>query len=216
MTSPVGRLFSILALACGVGASALTAQTAAQAAAGTFAGLPAAHLAAGDDVVVVVFQEKELSARVYVDGQNQIALPRIGSIVVSGLTSDMLRDTVRSRYALFLRDPSVDVRALRRVTVNGAVLKPDVYYVDPSLTLRDVVARAGGVTSEGDTRRVTIVRGSDATRFPKWQETAEGQTELRSGDEVVVGRRSWAAINVGSLIGVAGVLTSLAIAFLRH
>jgi protein involved in polysaccharide export with SLBB domain len=212
MTSPVARLFSILALACGLGAPALSAQ----AVAGTVTGLPVAHLAAGDDVVVVVFQEKELSARVYVDGRNQITLPRIGSLVVSGLTSDMLRDTVRSRYAAFLRDPSVDVRVLRRVTVNGAVLKPDVYYVDPSLALRDVVARAGGVTGEGDTRRVMIVRGSEATRFPNWQETAEGQTELRSGDEVVVGRRSWAAINVGSLIGVAGVLTSLAIAFLRH
>jgi polysaccharide export outer membrane protein len=212
MTSPVGRLFSILALGCIVAAPAL----AAQAAAGTVASLPAAHLAAGDDVVVVVFQEKELSARVYVDGQNQIALPRIGSIDVAALTSDMLRDTVRSRYATFLRDPSVDVRALRRVTVNGAVLKPDVYYVDPSLTLRDVIARAGGVTSEGDTRTVMIVRGSDATRFPTWQETSQGQTELRSGDEVVVGRRSWVAINVGALIGVAGVLTSLAIAFLHH
>ncbi len=125
----------MLALASGIGAPILAAQSAG----GTVAGLPASHLAAGDDVVVVVFQEKELSARVYVDGQNQIELPRIGTIGVASLTSDMLRDTVRSRYAAFLRDPSVDVRALRRVTVNGSVLKPDVYYVDPSLTLRDVI-----------------------------------------------------------------------------
>ena len=38
------------------------------------AGLPSARLAPGDDVVVVVFQEKELSARVYVDDRSQITL----------------------------------------------------------------------------------------------------------------------------------------------
>jgi polysaccharide export outer membrane protein len=178
--------------------------------------LPAARLAAGDDVVVVVFQEKELSARVYVDGRNQIALPRLGVFDVGAMTSEMLRDTVRARYATFLREPSVDVRALRRVTVNGAVLKPDVYYVDPSMTLRDVIARSGGVTSEGSPRNVSIVRGAQATPYPNWSETEQGLTELRSGDQIVVGRRSWVAVNAGALIGVAGVLTSLAIAFLRH
>lgn len=178
--------------------------------------LPAARLAAGDDVVVVVFQEKELSARVYVDGRNQIALPRLGVFDVGAMTSEMLRDTVRARYATFLREPSVDVRALRRVTVNGAVLKPDVYYVDPSMTLRDVIARSGGVTSEGNPRSVNVVRGAEVTPYPNWSETEQGLTELRSGDEIVVGRRSWVAVNVGALVGVAGVLTSLAIAFLRH
>jgi polysaccharide export outer membrane protein len=177
---------------------------------------PVARLAAGDDVVVVVFQEKELSARVYVDGRNQIALPRLGVFDVGDMTSEMLRDTVRARYATFLRDPSVDVRALRRVTVNGAVLKPDVYYVDPSMTLRDVIARSGGVTSDGSVHNVSIVRGAHATAYPRWSETEQGLTEMRSGDEIVVGRRSWIALNSGALIGVAGVLTSLAIAFLRH
>lgn len=177
---------------------------------------PSARLAAGDDVVVVVFQEKELSARVYVDDRNQIALPRLGVFDVGGMTSEMLRDSVRARYATFLRDPSVDVRALRRITVNGAVLKPDVYYVDPSMTLRDVIARSGGVTSEGSMRRVSVVRGAQATAYPNWSDSQEGLVELRSGDQVVVGRRSWIALNSGALLGVAGLLSSLAIAFLRH
>jgi polysaccharide export outer membrane protein len=202
----------LLALAGGIAAPAILAQTPA----GSTAGLPPAHLAAGDDVVVVVFQEKDFSARVYVDGQNQIALPRVGVIDVGALTTEMLRDTIRARFATFLRDPSVDVRALRRVTVNGAVLKPDVYYVDPALTLRDVVARAGGITAEGSTQNVIIVRGAAVMRFPDWDHTAEGQTELRTGDEVVVGRRSWILLNIGAVVGVAGVLTSLAIAFLHH
>ncbi len=202
----------LLALAGGIAAPAILAQTPA----GSTAAAPPAHLAAGDDVVVVVFQEKDFSARVYVDGQNQITLPRLGTINVGSLTTEMLRDTVRARFAAFLRDPSVDVRALRRITVNGAVLKPDVYYVDPALTLRDVIARAGGITAEGAISQVAIVRGSELTRYPNWDHTAQGQTELRTGDEVVVGRRSWILLNIGAVVGVAGVLTSLAIAFLHR
>jgi polysaccharide biosynthesis/export protein VpsN len=205
------RAFAPFVIATLLAAGAATAQTLQSSA----AGLPA-RLAAGDDVVVVVFQEKELSARVYVDGRNQIALPRLGVFDVGAMTTDMLRDTVRARYATFLRDPSVDVRALRRVTVNGAVLKPDVYYVDPSMTLRDVIARSGGVTSEGSPRKVSLVRGARATAYPNWSDGEQGLTEMRSGDEIVVGRRSWLALNTGALVGVAGVVTSLAIAFLRH
>ena len=146
--------------------------------------LPGARLAAGDDVVVVVFQEKELSARVYVDGRNQIALPRLGVFDVGSMTTDMLRDTVRARYATFLREPSVDVRALRRVTVNGAVLKPDVYYVDPSLTLRDVIARSGGVTSEGNTHKVTVreaLQSTSISRMERFRAGAHRAAVGRSG-----------------------------------
>jgi polysaccharide export outer membrane protein len=177
---------------------------------------PSGVLAPGDDVIVAVFQEKELSARVYVDDRSQIALPRLGVLDVGSLTSDMLRDTVRARYSEFLRDPSVDVRALRRITVNGSVLKPDVYFVDPSMALRDVIARSGGVTSEGDPKKVKLVRGVTSTSYSHWTETAEGETQLRSGDEVVVGRRAWYVLNAGALLGVAGLVTTLAITFVRH
>lgn len=177
---------------------------------------PAGHLAPGDDVVVLVFQERDLSGRSYVDDHGQIVLPRIGPIDASTLTAAMLRDTVRTRYAGFLRDPSVDVRALRRVTVNGAVLKPDVYFIDPSMTLRDAIARAGGVTPEGDYNTVTLVRDAHAQRYADWMTTDTGATELRSGDEIVISRRSWLTLNVGTLVAIGGVLTSLAIAFIHH
>jgi len=176
---------------------------------------PLAHLAAGDDVVVIVFREQELSGRGFVDERNQLALPRMGLLNVGNMTAEMLRDTIRARYSSFLRDPSVDVRALRRVTVNGSVLKPDVYFVDPSMLLRDVIARAGGITPEGDLHSVSIVRGGNGTRYPNWSETGQGQTALRSGDQILVGRRSWLSLNVGAVVGIAGLLTSLLIALKR-
>src|SRR4051794_38612246 len=123
----VHRLWIALSAACYVAISSATAQS--PSADPASAAAPLAHLAAGDAVVVVVFGEKERSGRPLVDDRNHIALPRLPLLDVSRLTADMLRDTIRVRYASFLRDPSVDVRALRRVTVNGSVLKPDVYFV---------------------------------------------------------------------------------------
>jgi protein involved in polysaccharide export with SLBB domain len=218
MTSPARRgipqsfhsLWITLSAACLVASLA-----AAQTPAAEPNDVPPAHLAAGDDVVVVVFREKDLSSRAFVDERNQLALPRLALLDVGRLTADMLRDTIRARYSGFLRDPSVDVRALRRVTVNGSVLKPDVYFVDPSMMLRDVIARAGGVTPEGDLKRVYLVRGGTSTVFPDWSGSAQGQTALRSGDEILVGRRSWVSLNFGAVVGVAGLLTSLLIAFRR-
>jgi len=210
---PQRRLWITVSLGCVLSASAALGQMAM--ARQTTAVIPLAHLAAGDDVVVIVFREKELSGRSFVDERNQIALPRLGLLDVSALTTDMLRDTIRARYSTFLRDPSVDVRALRRVSVNGSVLKPDVYFVDPSMLLRDVVARAGGVTPDGDLKKVSVVRDGAVTAYPNWSESSEGQTPLRSGDEVLVGRRSWVSLNIGAVIGVAGLLTSLLIAFKR-
>jgi protein involved in polysaccharide export with SLBB domain len=203
------RLWTLVPAACLVAASLAGGQTPVD------APTPLAHLAAGDDVVVIVYREQELTGRAFVDERNQIALPRLPLLDVSRLTADMLRDTIRARYSSFLRDPSVDVRALRRVTVNGSVLKPDVYFVDPSMMLRDVIARAGGVTPEGSMRGVSLVRGGTSTRYPDWSETQQGQTPLRSGDQILVARRNWVSLNVGAVVGIAGLLTSLLVAFRR-
>src|ERR1700710_2291139 len=97
------RLWFTVPFACLVVASSTVGQVPAN-------GLtvaPPAHLAAGDDVVVAVFREKDLGARVFVDERNQLPPPRIGLVDVGLLTADMLRDTIRARYSGFLRDPSV-------------------------------------------------------------------------------------------------------------
>ena len=179
-------------------------------------GVATPHLMIGDRVVVKVWPEVKLSDTAVVDDRGQINLPHVGSIGVLALDYDGLRDTLRARYASFLRSPVIDVIAFRRVTVNGAVGKPDVYMIDVASTIRDVIARAGGVAPYGDTHRVSILRGGQTIAATNWDQAgAASQYQLQSGDVILVGRRPWWVDNIGTVTGIAGLVASLAFTLLR-
>lgn len=173
------------------------------------------RLAVGDRVIVRVWPEVKLSDTVVVDERGEINLRHIGSIAVLSFDYDRLRDTLRSRYATFLRSPVIDVIAFRRVTVNGAVGKPDVYMIDQTSTIRDVIARAGGIAPNGDAHKVEILRGGERIAAKKWDQPDAVVEQLRSGDVILVGRRPWWVENLGTITGVAGVTASIAFTLLR-
>jgi polysaccharide export outer membrane protein len=143
-------------------------------------------------------------------------LPKIGIVKASALTIGEFRDTVRTRFAEYFRDAPIELVVLRRVAVNGEVAKPNVYYVDVTTTLRDVIARAGGITEAGNARKVTIVRGGQRIVVPNWQQDRSASSDLRSGDQVVVGRRSWLAMNALPALSVTTVVASLIISLARR
>jgi Periplasmic protein involved in polysaccharide export len=169
---------------------------------------------AGDRIVVKVYRELELSDTLLVMADGTITLPRVG-VVHAEMPIAALADTVRARYGKFLRNPSVELVVLRRVSVNGEVLKPDVYYVDVSMTLRDVIARAGGVTADGSDGRVDIVRRGQRIHIPNWQDDYTRASDLESGDQIVVGRRSWLSRNAFSAISSLGLIVSLFVTLRR-
>jgi len=175
----------------------------------------APRLAVGDRVIVKVWPEIKLSDTVVVDERGEISLRHVGSIGVLALDYDHLRDTLRARYATFLRSPVIDVIAFRRVTVNGAVGKPDVYMIDQTSTIRDVIARAGGIAPNGDTHKVEILRGAERIPAQNWDRPDAVVEQLHSGDVVLVGRRPWWVENLGVMTGVAGVVASIAFTLLR-
>lgn len=169
-----------------------------------------AIVGAGDRLVIKVFREPTLSDAVIVDSRGDIVFPKIGQVHVSGLSILSVQDTLRARFGKFLREPAVDVNVLRRVIVNGEVLRPGVYYVDiGTATLRDVVALAGGVSPYGHTDRVGVVREGRRIAVDDWERSELPVADLQSGDQVVVGRRSWLALNLGTVVGAVGLLSSI-------
>ena len=175
-----------------------------------------ATVQAGDKISLKVYRELELSdSSVMVNADGSIVLARIGRLQATGLTISALTDTVRARYARFLRNPAVELVVLRRVAVNGEVMKPNVYYVDVATTLRDVIARAGGITPDGSSGRVDIVRRGERTRVANWQDDFTLASDLSSGDQIIVGRRPWFSRNAFSAISSFGLLVSLYVTLRR-
>lgn len=169
----------------------------------------------GDLVAVKVYREPDLSDTVTVDADGAIVLARIGVLNVAKLPIGVLADTLRARYAKFLRKPDVELSVLRRIVVNGEVARPNVYYVDVITTLRDVIARAGGVTDAGDDARLDVIRHGVRVRVANWQDDTTLASELDSGDQIVVNRKSWFSRNAFSALSAVAVVVSLYISLRR-
>jgi protein involved in polysaccharide export with SLBB domain len=179
----------------------------AQAATAPAARAAETHVQTGDRVAVKVYLEPTLSDEVLVNSSGDIVLARIGTIHAASIPVGALQDTLRARYATFLRNPDVSVTVLRRVVVNGDVGRPNVYYVDVASTLRDVIAQAGGVTENGNDNKVAIIRDGRRIPVPNWRDDTSRASDLQSGDQIFVPKRSWLYRNMFS-IASTGVLIS--------
>jgi polysaccharide biosynthesis/export protein VpsN len=170
---------------------------------------PSLEIRTGDQLAVRILREPEWSGVFTVAETGEVVLPRLGRFLVSTLPTGAVQDSLNSRYAEYLIDPVVEVTVLRRIAVHGEVRRPDLYMVDLTMTLQDVIAKAGGVTEVGNPHRVMIVRDGEQLRVEPGESTRLLAAELRSGDQVVVGRRSWMSVNALGIISTSAVAVSV-------
>jgi len=163
----------------------------------------------GDLIRLKIWREPEMSGDVTVDEQGVATLPRIGALRVSGVRADSLKRLLVRSYAKYLRDPSVDITVLRRVTVLGAVRTPNVYHIEPTMTVADALALAGGATPEGKQDQVELRRRGDAVAVKLSRGVRLRDTPIRSGDELYVPQRSWFSRNAGLVLGGVGTAVSI-------
>jgi polysaccharide export outer membrane protein len=153
-------------------------------------------LAPGDLVRVVVWGREEYSGQFQVDEEGQLHYPIIGTIQTQGLTVRELRDTLRTGLERLFTNPFVTVTPLFRVAVLGHVRTPGLYTVDPTLSVLDVVALAGGPASAANMDKLTVYRSGAATVMSQEDAVIHGQTlqtmGIRSGDEIMVPRKWFA------------------------
>ena len=161
----------------------------------------------GDSVRVLIWQEPDLSGSFRVDENSVLTLPMLGPVRVAGLTAAQLRERLMQDYSVQLRNPSIDVTILRRVSVLGHVRQPGLYEVDPTMRVSDVIAMAGGVAPEGNDDNIKVVR--NGVEVAKVELTGPIGATVRSGDQIVVGEQGWLAQNERYILGVGVTLTAL-------
>ena len=145
---------------------------------------------AGDQIELNVYLEPEMSGTYTVGVNGEVFLPKLGPIPVADLPISVVEQSLRDGYSQFLKNPSVNLTVLRRVGIHGEVRSPNLYLVDATVTLRDVIAKAGGLTDQGDPRKVTLLRDGEEIVLPEYTRGLIG-ADLQSGDQIVVGRRNW-------------------------
>jgi protein involved in polysaccharide export with SLBB domain len=171
-----------------------------------------ARVRPGDRIGLNFLRERQMSESLFVDERGEAAFPKIGILKVSNMTIAELQDTLRARYSEFLRLPEFQVAVLRRIVVNGEVRIPNVYLMDvASSTVRDAIARAGGITEMGSQSKVSVVRDGQRIPMKNWERDWGPVSDLQSGDQVLVGRKSWIVMNALSVISTAVLVTSFII-----
>jgi len=169
-------------------------------------------LQGGDVLRVAIWREPDLSGDFMVDESGMVTLPLLGQRRVAGIPVQRLRDELVRDYGAQLRNNSISITPLRRLSVLGEVNKPGVYPVDLTVTLSEAIAMAGGISPIGDPRRIRVVRSDGRVVNDRISaETQLAQTGVRSGDQVVVGRRGWFDRNSATVLTSAISLIATAV-----
>jgi polysaccharide biosynthesis/export protein len=178
---------------------ASAAGAAETAGAGAAAVVPADYVIGPEDQLTIVFyRDKDMSADVVVRPDGKISLPLLNDVQASGLTPDQLRQKVSLEAKRFVQDPNatVVVRQInsRKVFITGAVERPGTFPLIGPTTVLQLIATAGGIKEYADGRKILIIRkegGAQSTFSFNYKDVVTGKNmqqniELRPGDTIVV------------------------------
>jgi polysaccharide biosynthesis/export protein len=171
---------------------------------------PAAVVQPGDGISLRIWNEPEMSGTFTVAQDGHVILPRLGSTRVEGIEIVELQKSLRESYGAFLRNPSVDVVVLRRISVLGEVRQPGIYLADLTMGIPELIAMSGGPTETGDPNRVLLIRDSQRIEFDRRRQGQMFVAELYSGDQIYVPQRNFFVRNGVTLASAAlAILTTL-------
>ncbi len=172
-------------------------------------------LGPGDIVRILVWGHEEYSGQFQVDEDGKLTYPVIGEINAGELTVAALRDTLRTGLERLFTNPFVTITPQFRIAVLGEIQRPGLYTVDPTLSVLDVVAMAGGASPVGNLGKIRVLRSGAETRLSFEQEAIRGRTlqeiGVRSGDEIIVPRRFFTRQDLWTALQMVQLALSIAI-----
>ena len=148
----------------------------------------------GDVVKITVFGHDDLNGEYPIDENWKLVLPMVGEIDVRNTTVPQLRERIRTEFGRLYAQSFIAVVPLFRVAVLGEVNRPSLYSVDPTMTIYDVLALAGGVTRSGRESRMRLIRGGQQVPAPVDAQSLARATlrelGVHSGDQIIVPRKT--------------------------
>ena len=164
----------------------------------------------GDIVRVWVWREKDYSGEFPVEARGSVVLPVLGEMTVSGHTAEQLTDTLREAYRKYLNNPSIEVTVLRRVAVQGEVMKPGLYPADATISIAELITLAGGVTPNGNQKKIELLRNGRVLVSGLGPGAVLQRSPVQSGDAIFVPQKGWFSRN-GQIFLYGGVSLATAV-----
>lgn len=124
------------------------------------------RLGPGDQIIITVFGEKDLSMEFRLNDSGRLNYPLLGEIVVEGVTVAELEQLITLGLKdVYLLNPAVTVSIAeyRPFFLNGEVRQPGGIPYQPKLTVERAIALGGGFTERASRSKIEVIRASDPT-----------------------------------------------------
>jgi protein involved in polysaccharide export with SLBB domain len=119
---------------------------------------------AGDELIVRVWGSVDADLRAVVDRNGQVSLPRVGTFTVAGVRAADLESSLRAQigrlYTNFSLSATLGQLRGVRVFVVGPAVRPGPQQLASPATALSALASAGGPSSTGSMRKVSVRRGA--------------------------------------------------------
>ena len=95
-----------------------------------------------------------------VDNAGNIEFPILGTISVSGYSLNKLKEILKEKLVVYIKDPVINIRLLNfKVTVLGEVASPGLKNVSSQrMTVFEAIAAAGDLTPFGKRQNILLIR----------------------------------------------------------
>ncbi len=125
------------------------------------------YLGPGDQIEISVWGVIEQKYQTEIDREGNILIPRLGKITLTGKNLTQAKKYVQGLFNKTYRNVDVELilnkPRLISVFVMGEVKKPGTYTVNPSSSVLEVLALAGGVRERGSLRKISVM-GRDGSK----------------------------------------------------
>jgi polysaccharide export outer membrane protein len=173
----------------------------------------------GDGLRLIFYNISDsISGDYYILEDGSVSLPYLGKIRATDRNIDSLKQEILNKYSSLYRNPELTVLPLIRVNIFGEVNKPGYYYVTGTDKLADLIAKAGGTTSQADIGDITITRNGKEIDIDGQKVMKSGgelqDMGLRSGDQIYVARKWFSGSTQAIILASLSTLTALLIAII--
>lgn len=129
-----------------------------------------------------------------IDGEGYVQLGSFGRVYVADMSLEEVTKLFEEKFKTYGKNLTIMINPLIRLILKGEFGKPGMYRFSPTTSFWDVVAEAGGLSSNLAAEDIYVVRNGEIIYADFWNSLYEGTSirELRlvSGDEIVVPRVS--------------------------
>ncbi len=170
----------------------------------------------GDGIRIIFYNiSDKISGDYYIQANGYVGLPYLGQIKAVKINVDTLKNEIYTAYSKLYKNPELTILPIIRVNIFGEIKTPGYYYVTGTDKLSDLLAKAGGTTSDADLSDIKITRDNTSIEIDGEKAIEKGSKlndiGLQSGDQIYVTKKWFTGTTSTLILTSVGIIASLII-----